>query len=165
MTSLRGSSGVFEGGVRWRNVPVHSGSRPRSISSLLLGVVRRWYHHSLLRSVLLELRSSLHRIQLLRRFRGCLNLQMVRQSIPQVPCSGSRNEMQFCTAGIQSLQEARPYLTIADVELFCQGWFLAEKWFHHSMGSESRSGVSGSRSPAGADYTPPTVSNSVIAHT
>jgi hypothetical protein len=44
--------------------------------------------------------------------------------------------MQFCIASIQNLKATRHYLTIADVELFLQGWFLSEKWFRR-MDKES----------------------------
>lgn len=106
--------------------------------AVLLASLRLWFHFSLLRSVLCQLRSCYYCILMTRRLCCALNFEKVRQSLPRVPCSDSHNEMQFCTASIQSLQAVRPYLTIADVELFLQGWFLSEQWFRH-MGSESHS--------------------------
>jgi hypothetical protein len=108
-------------------------SRRQTLSSLafalLPGTVRHWFHFSLLRQVLLETRNLAHRISLSRRTRTVLNYAEVRQTLPQVACSDSRNEMQFCSASIQKLSSERPYLTLADLRLFAAGFFLAEKWF------------------------------------
>jgi hypothetical protein len=93
--------------------------------------IRRSYRGSLLRLAICGLRSCYHRIHFERSLRGTLRFDGVRRSIPQVPCSDSRNEMQFCSRGIQSLELARPYMTIADAELFLQGWFQATRWHAH----------------------------------
>lgn len=97
----------------------------------------RWYRGSLLRLVLCGLRSLFYRIRFERSLCGTLRFDAVRQSIPQVLCSGSRNEMQFCTRSIQSLERVRPYMTLGDAELFLQGWFQATRWYAH-LDSESR---------------------------
>ena len=93
--------------------------------------VQGWYHYSLLRLILRESRSAYYRILSSRCRRTALNFAEVRQATPQVPCSDSRNEMQFCTASIQKLSAERPYLTIADCRLFVEGFFLAAKWYAH----------------------------------
>src|SRR5258708_26246401 len=104
------------------------------IFSSLDETILRSYLGSLLRLALRGLRSCYHRIRLERSIRGTLKFDAVRQSIPKVPCSGSRNEMQFCTRSIQSLEQVRPYMSLADAELFLQGWFQAARW-HAQMGS------------------------------
>jgi hypothetical protein len=97
----------------------------------LLDGVRQWYHFSLLRQVLLERCSALRRISWSQCRRTVLEFSEVRQSLPQAPCSGSRNAMQFCSAGIERLSVDQPYLTLGDFRLFAAGFFLAEKWFLH----------------------------------
>jgi hypothetical protein len=104
-------------------------------------VFLRWFHFSLLRQVLLESRSALGRISLSQRRRTVLNYAEVRQSLPQVSRSDSRNEMQFCSASIQKLSSERPYLCIADMRLFAEGFLQAEKWYAHvgrQCGSEEQ---------------------------
>lgn len=124
----------------------HTCSRIGRTDLALRALVGEWFHHSLLRSVLRHMRSCYHSILLSRRLRNAVDFESVRRSLPEVSCSNSRNEMQFCTASIKSLIQARPYLTLADVELFLQGWFLSEKWFRH-MSSESHIGQPGSQNP------------------
>jgi hypothetical protein len=106
-------------------------SQKRSMLISLGGWILGLYRGSLLRLALRGLCSCYHRIAFERSLRGTLRFDAVRQSIPQVPCSGSRNEMQFCTRSIQSLEQARPYMTLADGELFLQGWFQAARWYAH----------------------------------
>jgi hypothetical protein len=118
--------------VRWRILPVK-----RSTSSTLVERLHRSYRGSLLRLVLRGLCSCYHRMRFERSLRGTLRDDAVRRSVPLVPCSDSRNEMQFCTRSIQSLERVRPYMTLADGELFLQGWFQAARWYAH-LDSESR---------------------------
>ena len=118
--------------VHFRTLP-----QKRPIPLLLREWLRHLYRGSVLRLVLRGLRSCYHRIQFERRLSGTLRDDAVRQSVPLVPCSDSRNEMQFCTRSIQSLEQARPYMTLADAELFLQGWFQASRWYAH-LDSESR---------------------------
>jgi len=111
-----------------------SGLVDRTFSAILgplFEIVASWYHYSLPRLILLESRSLYHRISFLRCKRLVLNFAEVRRSLPQVSCSDSRNESQFCTASIQRLSAERPYLTLADYRLFVEGFFLAEKWYAH----------------------------------
>ncbi len=98
---------------------------------------RRWYQRSVVRLAIRCLCSCYHRMAFERSSRGTLRDDAVRRSVPLVPCSDSRNEMQFCTRSIQSLEQARPYITLADAELFLQGWFQAARWYAH-LDSESR---------------------------
>lgn len=109
----------------------------RSTFEPLAGWILRSYRDSLLRSVLRVLCSSYHRIQFERSIYGTLRFDAVRQCVPQVSCSDSRNEMQFCSRSIRSLEEARPYLTLSDEELLLQGWFQASRWYAH-LDSQSR---------------------------
>ena len=95
------------------------------------GTLRDWYHSSLLRLALRESRSAYYRISSSRYRRTVLNYAEVRRSLPQVSCSDSRNEMQFCSASIRRLSEDRPYLTLADMRLVVEGFFLAAKWYAH----------------------------------
>ena len=106
-------------------------SQKRPTLSSLGEWIARFYRGSLLRLVLRGLCSYHHRIRFERSIRGTLIFDGVRQSIPQVPCSGNRNEMQFCSRSIQSLERVRPYMTLADGELFLQGWFQAARWYAH----------------------------------
>ncbi len=118
--------------------------------------IPQWYRRSLLRVVLRGLCSCYHRMAFERSLRGTLRDDAVRRSVPLVPCSDSRNEMQFCTRSIQSLEQVRPYTTLADVELFLQGWFQAARWYEH-VGSESRKAqqVGSSAYPDGGNSMPP----------
>jgi hypothetical protein len=125
--------------------------RPRrSMFSSLAGWILRSYRGSLLRLILRGLRSSYHRIRFERSIRGTLRDDAVRQSVPLVPCSGSRNEMQFCTQSIRSLEQVRPYMTLADVELFHQGWFQASRWHAHVDSQSGKSGQNSSHTSEGA---------------
>jgi len=112
-------------------------SQKRSILSSLGEWIARCYRGSLLRLALRGLCSYYHRIRFERSIRGTLRFDAVRQSVSQVPCSDSRNEMQFCSRSIQHLEQARPYMSLADGELFLQGWFQAARWYAH-LDSESR---------------------------
>lgn len=95
----------------------------------VLGAIRCWYPASLLRLVLRQSRSAAYHIWSARHRRTVLNYAEVRQSLPQVPYSGSRNETHFCSASIQKLCAEPPYLTFADCRLFVEGFFLAAKWY------------------------------------
>src|SRR6266699_2881800 len=75
------------------------------IREALLGAVLDWYHVSLLRQVLRESRSALHRIFLPRYKRTVLDFADVHRSLPDVSLEGSQNQIQFCTASIQKLSE------------------------------------------------------------
>lgn len=119
---LKAQSGVF------RRTLVAS---LRPLGGTVLGTLQGWYHGSLLRLILLETRSACYRISSSRCRRTALNFAEVRRSLPQVPCSDSQNEMQFCTASILALSVERPYLTLADCRLFAEGFFLAQKWYAH----------------------------------
>ncbi|SRR5258708_37548717 len=119
-------------------------SQKRPTLSFLGGLTARFYRGSLLRPVLRGVCSCYHRICFERSIRGTLRFDAVRQSIPQVPFSDSRNEMQFCTRSIQSLERVRPYMTLADGELFLQGWFQAVQWCAH-LDNESRRSQQGSQ--------------------
>src|SRR6266446_2499233 len=130
MTALLSQSAAP--GIRVRTL-----SQKRPMFSSLAEKILRSYRGSLLRLALRGVRSCYHRIRLERSIRGTLKFDAVRRSIPQVPCSGSRNEMQFCTRSIQSLEQVRPYMSLADAELFLQGWFQAARWYAQ-MGSASR---------------------------
>jgi hypothetical protein len=101
------------------------------LGGISLGTLRNWCHDSSLRQVLLESRSAYYRISSPRCRRTVLNYEEGPRSLPQVPCSDSRNQMQFCSASIQRLSAERPYLTIADMRLFAAGFFLAAKWYDH----------------------------------
>jgi hypothetical protein len=120
----------------------------------LLGVVLRSFHFSILRQVLLETRSLIHRISWSRCRRTALDFAEVRQSLPQVSCSRSRNETQYCTASIEKLSEERPYLTLSDYRLLVEGFFLAEKWFLHT-GMEHRKTQYAPANPDGGNSMPP----------
>ena len=137
------------------NVAPCSGIWSSRIRATLPIAVRQWFHFSLLRQVLVETRSLAHRISLRRDGRTVLNYAEVSQSLPQVPCSHSRNAMQFCSAGIKELSRDRPYLTLGDLRLFVQGFFLAEKWYVH-RDTECRNVQQGSSAyPDNKDSMPP----------
>ncbi len=123
------------GGVR---ITFLRGPKSETLRESVLGALRRWHYESVLRLVLREVRSMGYRIWLSRCTPTVLNFAEVRQSLPLVSCSDSRNEMQFCSASIQMLSVERPYLTLADMRLVLAGFFLAEKWFLH-MGMRCQS--------------------------
>lgn len=112
-------------------VPSRITPAKRPKAAILGQRIFRWYRRSVLRRSLREICSCYHRFLLTQRISGTLRFDEVRRSLPQVSCSDSRNGMQFCTASIRSLEEARPWLSMSDVELFCQGWLLAERWYDH----------------------------------
>lgn len=130
-------------------------SQKRSILSSLGEWIARCYRGSLLRLALRGLCSYYHRIRFERSIRGTLRFDAVRQSIPRVPCSGSRNEMQFCTRSIQSLEQVRPYMTLADAEVFLQGWFQASRWYAHLDNVSGKSGQNSSHTPEGDGNSKP----------
>jgi hypothetical protein len=76
-------------------------SYPKSepLHERVLGSVRGWYHTSLLRLVLRQSRSTAHHIWSSRYRPTVVNYAEVRRSLPQLPCSDSRNEMQFSGIG------------------------------------------------------------------
>jgi hypothetical protein len=98
----------------------------------LLQLGSRWYRHSVLRTVLLESRSGYHRIRRSRskafHSRGLLFAE-VSQSLPPISRDSSQIEMQPYIAGIQMVSERRSYATFADLEIFLEGWFLAEQFY------------------------------------
>jgi|SRR5579872_368804 len=122
--------------------------------------LRRWFHFSLIRLALLESRSAYYRIRSERCNAMALEFQEVRRSLPQVSCSDSRNETQYCTASITKSSEDFPYLTLGDYRLFAAGFFQAEKWFLRT-GMQCRNGqqdspiASSQGIIAGATTTPP----------
>lgn len=133
---LKAAMGALDGGIC---ITALSCPKPEPLHGRVLGSVRGWYHTSLLRLILRQSRSAAHHIWLSRCRPTVLNYAEIRQSLPQVPCSGNRNEMQFCSTSIQKLCAERPYLTFADCRLFVEGFFLAGQWYAH-LGRQYRSG-------------------------
>ena len=111
----------------WRNSPLLGRSRRPAAQRL-----RRWFHFSLIRLILLESRSAYYRIQSERCKSLALEFQEVRQSLPQVSCVDSRNETQYCSASIRKLSEDYPFLTLGDFRLFAIGFCQAARWFRHT---------------------------------
>jgi len=105
--------------------------------SLLHGSFQVWFHYSLLRLILTESHSAYRRILSERCKRMALNYAEVQESLPQIACSGSRNERQFCSASIRTLSAERPYLTLGDLRLFVAGFLQAERWYAH-LGTQRR---------------------------
>jgi hypothetical protein len=64
----------------------------------------------------------------------------LRQSIPRLP-SGSRTEKQPYMLGIQALETVRPSVTVAEIELFLTGWFLADQWYDRMSDTKGETGV------------------------
>ena len=125
-------------------------SQKRSMSVSLAQWILRSYRGSLLRLALRGLGNCYLRMALERSLRGTLRFDAVRQSVSQVPCSDSRNEMQFCSRSIQHLEQARPYMSLADGELFLQGWFQAARWYAHLDSEPHRLGQNSLHTSEGA---------------
>lgn len=55
--------------------------------------------------------------------------QEVKARVPQIAFDdyGNQNENSLCSAGTQALIEKRPWMSLADIELFLQGWFQAQR--------------------------------------
>lgn len=85
-----------------------SGPKSSTLRGSVVGALRRWHHESLLRLVLREIRSAGYRIWSSKYQPTVLNFEEVRRSLPMVSCSGSHNEMQFCSVSIPTLSEERP---------------------------------------------------------
>lgn len=100
--------------------------------------LRWWDWGSGLRSLAREIGSCYQRIRLTRKNKwgDGLLFDRVCQSLPPLPECGDLAGTQSCIAGIQKLEESRPYLTTADVELFLQGWFQAERSFRRTQDRE-----------------------------
>lgn len=96
----------------------------------LQGTVLSWFHAVGVRPVLLEICSCYHRILLRRKIGSSLSPEAVRQSLPSLaPRCDSASQIggHSCIEGIQALSKERPWLTLADCELYLQGWFQAER--------------------------------------
>ena len=109
----------------------HTAPRPASTLEVLRRRFLWWLSYRELRIVLREIRSLFHRIALERRIAGYLHFEEVYRSVPRLEalCDGSGNqtEQHSYIEGIQALSKERPWMTLADTELFLQGWFQAEK--------------------------------------
>jgi hypothetical protein len=118
----------------------HSRTRGR-LASILASLYESflwWCHDRGLRLALFQIRSCYQCIRLAWRKRLHVDgiwFEELRESLPQVPFENSRNESQAYTLSIQALEKDRPWLTIADHELFAQGWYQATKWCAHSASS------------------------------
>ena len=123
----------------------YTSRQTRSMFAVLAERILRSYRGSLLRLALRGLCSYYHRIRFERSIRGTLRFDVVRRCVPRVPCSDSRNEMQFCSRSIQSLERVRPYMTLADTELFLQGWFQAARWYARLDSQSGKSEQNSSR--------------------
>lgn len=154
-SSVEGPSGSMVTVAASSRAAASVASRNNISSSRICGVLliaaRQWFHFSLLRQVLLESHSMFHRISRSRYRRTALNYAEVCRSLPQVSCSDSQNETQFCSASIQRLSAERPYLSIADLRLFAAGFFQAEKWFLHMRTERHSEKQDSQRSPEGSN--------------
>src|ERR1035437_2541119 len=122
------------------DVPFDNKYRLSSTACALQRVVLAWYWRSGLRLVLLEIRSSRHRIRRglkTKLHRTGLLFDPVYLSLPPLCGRDSCTETQPYILGIQALAKERPWLTLSDLELFLQAWFQAEKCALGTLGIES----------------------------
>ena len=105
----------------------------------LRATVLRWSQRAGLRLVLREFRSCHHRIRLLQKSSAGtegLLFEDLRRSLRLPTSSDNCIERQPYILGIRTLEKDRPWTTLGDIELFLQGWFLAEQWYSRSLGKE-----------------------------
>jgi hypothetical protein len=114
-----------------------------SIGGILRGLALSWSQHLGLRLVLSEIYSCYRRILLGRKSKwdtSGLNLAEVLASCPKVTfprsCSGNL-AYSMC---MRALEKERPYLTLADSELFAQAWFQAARFFRGNADTLSCAG-------------------------
>lgn len=137
---------------------------------------------SLRYSLLLSLQNC-GALAVLREIRGCyrricflletgldtspLRFEAVRSSVPIADFDACPTETHGCIRGIQTLEKARPYLTLADAELFAQGWFQAIEYSSRILGRRAGKAQSAPRSTS-SERDNPTVTrpaSSVIENT
>jgi len=117
----------YQGPVPLSDDPSRKLSRPASMMASLRKAVPSWCRRFALLSVPREMRSLYHRIALQKRTGPILMYQSVRQSLPHLELCDQPAEPP-CSYGIRALAKARPWLTIADCEIFLQGWFQSEQY-------------------------------------
>ena len=113
-----------------QDVPSRTKRAARSIAELLLGIAHRLCPGFSVRLIAREIGSCYQRIRLSRKNKwdtSGLLFEQVRRSIPLCEDSSHSMESQSYIRHIRMLMQERPYLTLADVELFVQGWAQAEK--------------------------------------
>jgi hypothetical protein len=124
----------LDGPVRKRG---HLASRLESLCASFL----YWCQSRGLRLVPSESYSCYHRIRLARR-RGLdtrgLVFAEVQKSLPTVTFPRNCSETRSYILSIQALEKVRPYLTIADHEIFAQAWFQAGQFYSCSSYTRSR---------------------------
>src|ERR1017187_9700155 len=99
----------------------------RDSTASLWKTVLSWCQRFVLLPVPREIRSLYHRIVLEKRTGTVLPYQAVQQSLPRLEVCDPPVEPP-CSYGIRALAKERPWLTIADCELFLQGWFQSEQY-------------------------------------
>lgn len=95
-----------------------------------LSVSKFPYRHPVLYGLLFELRSFLHRIQLVRKRGGTRSLEIGLTYQQQDAQSGlvPNSQTQARTLGIQKLLSAYPWVSGEDCHLFLIGWNAAQEW-------------------------------------
>jgi hypothetical protein len=121
---------------------------PTSILSSLRSTVLRSSPVRGLRLIVSQLRSCYHSIQSQKKTGQILDFDCVRASLPPLSRDddpANRIDRHSYIAGIRALERERPWLTLADYELFLQGWFQADACIHHNadmkacnLGKETR---------------------------
>jgi len=109
--------------------------------SFLRRTLRQWCRGRGLQLVWSELCSCYRRIRLSRKNKWGLAGLPLREFADQAPAGSSRDRMELCTESIQTLWLSRRYLTLADVEIFLQGWLAAEKCCRGSADIQSHKQV------------------------
>lgn len=117
----------YQGPVPLSDDPSRKVLRPISMMASLRKSVLSWCRRFALLSVPREMCSFYHRIALQKRTGPILMYRDVRQSLRHLELCDQPAEPP-CSYGIRALAKDRPWLTIADCELFLQGWFQSEQY-------------------------------------
>jgi hypothetical protein len=105
--------------------------RPTSKIVSLFQVVRRWYHVSVLRVLLAECCSLVHRIQVLLQIREWEiqdGVDSARTGMSPILVSGSRTYKRAYRRYMQQLQMEHPWLSTVDHRLVTQAWKAGSVW-------------------------------------
>ena len=144
------------------DVPQGNKGRLASTAASLRYSLLLWLQNCGALAVLREIRGCYRRIYFLLETgldTSPLRFEAVRSSVPVVDFDACPTETHGCIRGIQTLEKVRPYLTLADAELFAQGWFQAIEYSSRTLGRRAGKAQSAPRSTS-CERDNPTVTES-----
>lgn len=116
-----------------KGIGVHpdTSNRPKSTSYFLVSRLRRWFHGSALRILLLELYTVTHRIRWVLQIREVERLRgqaKVHTWMDEALIPPPKSRQRACICYIERTLSLHPFLSIFDILLLTKAWKAGSEW-------------------------------------